>query len=91
MHWEQGRKLSSWYLSEYMVRIFLIGFILVMRNKISLKRAEKCVIFVTVGEQCTLELIYRLFGHIGRARDYLPMAMVIPCGRSQVLASAVAV
>ena len=29
-----------------------------------------------------------LFGHTGRAWDYLPMAMVILCGRLQVCASA---
>ena len=35
-------------------------------------------------------MTYRLFGLMGRAWDHLPMAMVILCGRSQVLNSAVA-
>jgi len=34
MHWELGRELSSQYLTEYMVRIFIIGLAIFTRSRI---------------------------------------------------------
>jgi len=52
--------LGAWTRTYFAVFVGMygqdvLGFVL--RNKIGSKRAEKCVMFVVVGEQCILELI----------------------------------
>ncbi len=57
MHWEQGREFSSRYVSEYMVRISTIGYVVIMLSKIGSEGTGKYVVFVVVSEQRILKLI----------------------------------